>query len=414
MIKQNFYSNGSRQGNAQQLEATQAVHTGNGVSGVVAVVGNLADAQLGFRSELIKDMVAAGYKVLLFASDFDHKTRARTQALGAEAIDYPMSRTGLNPFNDLYCTWVLYRLFKRHKVTVSFCSFAKPVVWGTLAAWLAKVPKRIAKIEGLGRNFVVPPEGVKFKQRLVRRVLLGLYAISLPKAHTVYVLNPDDKHDLTVTYGLKIKNIDVLGGIGVCLGHYAYTRPPTDKLRFIFVGRLLSEKGIHYYLQAAEQIKETHPEVEFIVLGQPDGKHGVSRSELLHYVRRGVITYPGQVDNVVEWLTSSSVFVLPSYYREGVPRSTQEAMAVGRAIITTDMPGCRETVQHAVNGYLIAPYSASELDAAMQLFVNDPDKAARMGCESRRLAEMSFNVRHINSKILKTIECKEPMESLTQ
>lgn len=368
------------------------------------MVGNLAETQLGFRGELIKDLIANGCKVLLFSSDYTDKTRTQAKAIGAEPIDYPMCRKGLNPLRDIHSTWVLYRLFKKYKVTISFCSFAKPVIWGTIAAWMAGVPKRIAKIEGLGRNFVEPPGGIKLKQRLIRGAMLWLFALSLPKAHKVYVLNKDDKHDLLKTYKLKIPNIEVIGGIGVCLAQYPYVPPKTDKLRFIFVGRLLDQKGIRYYLQAAETIKNAHKDVEFIVLGQPDGRGGgVTRQELMRYVQTGVITYPGQVDNVVEWLNHCNVFVLPSYYREGVPRSTQEALAVGRAVITTDMPGCRETVNDSINGYLVPPHDQKALERAMKAFVTSPELAQSMGLESFKMAREKFDVRKINRRILRDL-----------
>lgn len=371
----------------------------------IAVVGTLAETMLGFRADLLKTMVAAGHQVFAFATDYDEHSITAVKALGVTPVSYRLSRFSLNPLADLKTSWQLYKLFKLHRISLSFCYFAKPVIYGSLAAWLAKVPLRVAKIEGLGRAFTVPATGLTLKNKIIRRVQVALYQLSLPTTHCVFLLNQDDKTDLIDQYQIKLKQLCVLKGIGVELDNFPVMPVASSPLRFIFVGRLLNEKGIRYYLAAAEQLKKRYPEVEFIVLGQPDsGTEALSASELDYYVSNKIVRYPGKVMNVIPYLVKSSVFVLPSYYREGVPRSTQEAMAIGRAIITTDAPGCRETVEQGKNGFLVPVHDQEALEQAMLFFIQQPEKICQMGRYSRKLAEQHFDVHKTNARIMKLLK----------
>lgn len=357
---------------------------------------------LGFRGELIRDIVRAGHQVYAFATNYTPKTERAILAMGAIPVAYRMGRLSTNPVADLTSTLQLYRLLKSYGITCCFSYFTKPSIWGTTAAWMAGVPLRVAKIEGLGRVFTPGPGGFSIKKRLLQRVIKTLFRFSLSKAHHLFVLNHDDQKDL-IAMGVQKPAPCMIGGIGVCLSQYPFKPPVVAPLRFIFIGRLIPEKGIRYFLDAAKALKQRYPKAEFIVLGAPDDKHGITKAELKELVKSGTITYPGPVENVVPWLAKSSVFVLPSYYREGVPRSTQEALAMGRPVITTNMPGCRETVQHGVNGYLVAPHNQHELEAAMLQFIQHPEQIAPMGQASHKLAVERFNVRKINQTILNTL-----------
>lgn len=354
---------------------------------------------LGFRGELIRDMVRAGHEVYAFATNYSPKTEQAILAMGAFPVKYRMGRLSTNPAADLLSTWQLYRLLKSYSITCCFSYFTKPSIWGTTAAWLAGVPVRVAKIEGMGRVFTPEVHGFSLKKRLLQKVIRGLFRFSLRKAHHLLVLNHDDQQEL-MAMGITDPAPNMVGGIGVCLNRYPFTAPVAEPLRFVFVGRLIPEKGIRYFLDAAKSLKARYPNIEFIVLGAPDDKRGITKAELKQLVSDKIITYPGPVDDVVPWLAKSSVFVLPSYYREGVPRSTQEALAMGRPVITTDMPGCRETVQHEVNGYLVGPHDQHGLEAAMLRFIREPESIAQMGRASHQIAVERFDVRIINQKIL--------------
>src|SRR5690554_5807308 len=307
----------------------------------------------------------------------------------------------MNPLTDLKNAWAWYCRLKSLKPDYVFCYFAKPVIWGALAARLAGIQHRYGMLEGLGYYFTDDPNGNSRKKNLVRAILVALFRFSLPMLKGLVVLNPDDKRDLIEKYRIRQKNVMVLGGIGVDLEEYAYSGPDTSSLRFVFVGRLLAEKGINEYLKASEIVKRRYPQVEFLILGRPDpGNPGsVDEAYLDKLVSEGVVIYPGSVANVAEWLAGSSVFVLPSYYREGVPRSTQEAMAIGRPVITTDVPGCRETIVDGENGYKVPPHNPEALAGAMERFVVRPELICSMGRRSRELAERDFNVEKVNQRL---------------
>lgn len=374
----------------------------NGVE-QIAMVGTLADTMLGFRGELIRELIAAGHTVYAFAIDYTPATEQKIRQMGARPVSYKMGQLSANPLSDLRATFQLKKLFRKHRITLSYCYFSKPAIYGTLAAKLAGVPKRVAKIEGLGRVFTESPMGDGAKKRALRRVMAWLFSISLPHAHTVFVLNQGDKDDLQ-RFSPNIPEPTLLGGIGVCMKRYPFRPPVIEPVRFIFIGRLLPEKGVRYFVNAAQAIKKRHPSAEFILVGAPDNKPGaINKAELEQLVAQGTVLWPGPVDDVVPWLAKSSVFVLPTYYREGVPRSTQEALATGRPVITTRMPGCRKTVREGINGYLVEPHDQTGLENAMLKFIHNPDLIPTMGIASCRLAREAFDVRIINQTIMREI-----------
>ncbi len=315
-----------------------------------------------------------------------------------------MSRGGLDPLADFKSIRELRRKIEEIGPDIVLCNFVKPAIYGTIAAKQAKVPRVVAMLEGLGSAFTVPPQGLTLKKKLIQKIQILLYSIALPKSDVVIFLNPDDPKDLLEKYKIKA-NFKILGGIGVDLNEYMYTEAPSHPISFIFIGRLLGEKGIFEYLQAAEKIKRKYPKVEFKVLGGIDKARslGIKQSDLQYYIDNKIVICPGFVNNVNQWLKNSSVFVLPSYYREGVPHSTQQAMASGRAIITTDVPGCRETVVVNENGFLIPKWDVEMLVQKMEYFILNPTKIIEMGKKSRQIAEEKYDEKVVNKKLLDMI-----------
>lgn len=366
----------------------------------IDLVGHSASSTLSFRTPLIRDLIVAGAHVRVLAPDWTSVQLAELDALGAKGLGYPLARTGLNPLQDVLTLWHLWRHFCRTQPDVVFTYAAKPNVWGTLAAAWAGVPRRVAMVEGLGYAFTAAGQGRWVpKQRFLKAVLAVLYRLAFRCAHKVVVLNPDDARDLERWCGLPSEKTVLLGGIGVPLDEWPSAPAHIEPVTFTLVARMLREKGVLEFLHAAERVKKHHPKVRFILLGGLDSNPGgVSAADLHPWVERGIVDWPGQVD-VKPWLKQTSVFVLPSY-REGVPRSTQEAMAMARPVITTDVPGCRDTVVDGVNGFMIPPQDVGALVQAMERFIVEPELIARMGAESRRLAEERFDVRMINRKLI--------------
>jgi len=368
----------------------------------IVLLGTVSSSIFGFRKPLLQSLVEEGHDVYILTTDLTPETRRRAKdELNVSAEKYTLSRTGLNPIVDIRNAWRLYRHLKIARPDYVFCYFAKPVIWGAVAARFAGVKYRFGMLEGLGYYFTDDPEGNSRKKRSIRRVQIELFRLVLPSLSGLVVLNPDDKSDIVVKYGVRQNNVMVLGGIGLDFLEFPHSEPDVSRVRFVFVGRLLAEKGINVFLRAAEQVKQRYPEAEFVILGEPDlaNPGSVDGSYLNQLVENGTVINPGLVSNVAEWLASSSVFVLPSYYREGVPRSTQEAMAIGRAIITTDVPGCRETIWDGENGFMVPPHNPQAVAKAMEKFISDPDLILSMGQRSRALAEQFFNATEVNQRL---------------
>lgn len=381
----------------------------------IVIIGTTGCGIIGFRRELIQALVNKGCQVYAFANSYTAQQKAAAYALGAVPLTYSINRTGINPLADLWGMVKLSQQIKDINPTIVFSYFSKPVIFGTLAAKLAGVKRIVAMLEGLGSMFTEQPEGYSKKVRLLQKVQILLYKISLPLATKIIFLNPDDPRDLIVKNKIKVKKVAVLGGIGLSLTHYPYVKPQTSPVSFLFIGRLLKEKGIREFMSAAKLVKKDAPHITFTVLGELDqGNLGsLKKSELEELVSSGVINYLGQVDDVPHHIANSSVFVLPSY-REGVPRSTQEAMAIGRPVITTDVPGCRETVVSGVNGFLIKPWCAQELAEKMRYFIAHPEMIEPMGLASYRIAQEKFDANEVNERLITLLTGSTSVETVSE
>lgn len=369
----------------------------------VIVIGTVASSFYGFRADLIRAMREKQYTVYAFTSEYTDSDLKKIESLGAIPMTYELNRGGVNPLSDIVATYKLSKKIREIKPDLVFSYFSKPVIFGTIAAKLAKVPKIIGMLEGLGYTFTEQPEGLAKKTELIKKVQVLLYKFALPQLDKLIFLNPDDPKDLIDEYAINVRKVKVLGGIGLNLKEYPYQ--PINNIQqpinFLFIGRLLKEKGIHDFLNAAKIVKEKYPETQFTVLGaiDPYNLGALMQSELDKLISSNIIDYPGHVDSVKDWIANSDVFVLPSY-REGVPRSTQEAMAIGRAVITTDVPGCRETVVDGVNGFIVPRWNPEALADKMIYFIEHPEKIQTMGEASHEIAIEKFDANKVNQKLM--------------
>lgn len=371
----------------------------------ISIVTNSAFTLSNFRGPLIRRMVDRGIRVYALAPDYNAATRAAVEALGAEPVDISLDRTGMRIGRDVADIVRLARTFRRLHPDLVFCYFIKPVIYGTIAAWLARVPRRYSLVAGLGYVFARTGDSESAKRRLLRSVVSRLYRTAFSLNRRVFLQNDDDLEILCDSGVLKRDKAVLLNGTGVDLEYFAEGPPVTSPVTFILVARLLREKGIVEYVDAARRIKAQHPNVRFLLVGAVDENPAALRQdEVRSWVGEGLIEWPGRVSDVREWLANSSVFVLPSYYREGKPRSTQEALALGRPVITTDAPGCRDTVVEGVNGFKIPVRNSLALEAAMRRFIDQPELIVSMGKESRQLARELFNVHEINALMFKAME----------
>lgn len=369
----------------------------------IAFIGTVASSFYGFRADLIRTLLKKGHQVYAFTSEYTAEDLKKIEKLGATPITYTLNRGGLNPLADIVATYRLSKKIKEINPDLVFSYFSKPVIFGTLAAKLAKAPRVVGMLEGLGYTFTEQPKGLGKKTQLIKKIQVFLYKIALPQLDQLIFLNPDDPKDLLEKYAINVKKVEVLGGIGLNLQDYPY-QPLSNihlPLKFLFIGRLLKEKGIHEFVQAAKLVKKIYPDTEFTVLGAIDHHNlgALQQTELDSLISSNIIQYPGHVSNIKDWIADSHVFVLPSY-REGVPRSTQEAMATGRAIITTDVPGCRETVINTKNGFIVPKWNPEALAEKMIYFIENLEQTQVMGAESYKIAVEKFDAEKVNQRLV--------------
>ena len=369
----------------------------------IAIIGTIASSLYCFRADLITALIKQNHTVYAFTSDYTQEELVKIAALGAIPMIYRLNRGGLNPWSDMKTTYILSKKIKKIAPDIVLSYFSKPVIFGTLAAKMAKVPQVIGMLEGLGYSFTDQPEGINKKTKLIKKIQVFLYRIALPQLDKIIFLNADDPKDLLDEYQIKVRQVEVLGGIGLNLNEYNYQSVVNAQapIKFLFIGRLLKEKGIHDFISAVKKVKEKYPETQFTVLGEIDISNpgALQQAELDELISLKIVNYPGHVDNVKDWIASSHVFVLPSY-REGVPRSTQEAMAIGRPVITTDVPGCRETVVDGINGFLVERWNPQALAEKMLYFIEYPEQIESMGYESYKIAKDKFDADKVNKRLL--------------
>jgi glycosyltransferase involved in cell wall biosynthesis len=365
----------------------------------IFVLASFAQSLSVFRGPLLAAMKSAGGDVHVGAPDLlcDGKIVGVMHHLGSSCHHVPMARTGFNPFQDALTMLAAFAVLRRLRPTHFLGYTAKPVIYGTLAAWLARVPHRTALITGLGYAFAANPVGT---QKLLQTIVRLLYKIALVRATLVIFQNPDDRA-LFIDLGLvAMFKTAIVNGSGVHLDQFAPKSLPSGSCQFLLIARILKDKGIYEYVKAARDVKARYPQAEFHLAGWIDSNpQAIAQCDLDAWIAEGLITFHGRLDDVREVLAQCHVYVLPSY-REGTPRTVLEAMATGRAIVTTDAPGCRETVVDGDNGFLVPVADAGALAHAMARFLDEPELASRMGRRSRMIAEEKYDVHAVNVHML--------------
>jgi glycosyltransferase involved in cell wall biosynthesis len=363
----------------------------------VLIVGSFAPSLVRFRGELIEAIIDQGHSVVAAAPDIDAATCKQLRALGARPRQIPLRNTSLNPFSLLHSLRAMKALIGSDRPDVVIAYGIKPVIVTALVGHSRNVGTIVSIITGVGYAFT---EGREFKRLVSRTAASLLYRAALGRSDVIIFLNPDDEQLFRELRLVKASRAtDRLDGEGLNLADFPPT-PLPDRVSFLMIARLLKDKGIREFGEAARRIKAACPDLPVTLVGPFDpSPDSLDEAELEDLIRCGV-DYRGAVDDVRPAIAECSVYVLPSY-REGTPRSVLEAMSMGRPIITTDAPGCRETVNDGENGFLIPPRDAESLFRAMMRFVEEPGLAKRMGPKSRRLAEAKYDVRKVNEKLLR-------------
>jgi glycosyltransferase involved in cell wall biosynthesis len=362
----------------------------------VLIIGSYAPSLVQFRGPLIASIVALGHKVIAAAPDISADTAAALQRLGAEPVDLPIVNVSLNPFATLRSLNKTRLLIKKCSPDVVISYTIKPVILGAIMGRALGVRRIVSLITGLGFAFT---DGREAKRVLARAAASFLYKRALSKSDEIIFQNPDDAA-LFRELGLIPKGREprVINGSGVDLDHFKLAPLPTAP-SFLMIARLRKDKGVREYAAAAKRLKQLHPDLPIALVGYVDpSPNSLSPAEISELAESGV-DFRGRMEDVRPALMQACVYVLPSY-REGTPRSVLEAMAMGRAIITTDAPGCRQTVSNGQSGILVPVRDPDALFLAMLRFVQEPSLAPAMGAAARKLAEERFDVHAVNAKIL--------------
>jgi glycosyltransferase involved in cell wall biosynthesis len=365
----------------------------------ILLITNAAKFMTTLRLPFLKELMKRDYNIIL-AVPYDKDSFEKLQKLNIKLVPFEMTQKGMNPFVEFACWLRMRKIIRSYKP--DFCVFytIKPNIYGSLAARFSKI-KYFASITGLGYVFTGNTTIHKILQFFIKR----LYKVALKDSERVIFSNPDDSHYFLTQKIISADKSCVINGEGIDLDAYPFTKANIEApISFLLLARLIKDKGIYEFVEAARFLKKKYKNVEFSIGGNIDNNPtAIKQSELDNWINEGVINYLGYLTDVRDAIKASTVFVLPSY-REGLPTSVLEAMSMGRAIITTDAPGCRETINDGVGGYLVPVRNAEKLTEAMEKFIADPTLAIRMGQESRRIAEEKFDVRKINQIILKAMQ----------
>ena len=362
------------------------------------IIAGEPNSFINFRGELIKALIAKGFELHLIAPSLTQLISVNTKlkALGANLHNVPMSKAGTSLFKDIQTLYYLFVVLRKIKPDYVLSYTIKPVIYGLIAARLGGVKKRIALVTGLGYAFISA-------NNLLHQLVINLYKLALVKSHIVFFQNPDDQAlflNLGITQNLKTV---LVNGSGVDVTYFAQSPPPNGGLNFLMVARLLGDKGVREYVTAAKSIKLLYPNVFFNLAGWIDeNPNAIKQLELDEWISSGTIKYLGKLTDVRPAIMNCNVFVLPSY-REGTPRTTLEAMSIGRAIITTNAPGCRETVINGLNGFLVEVKSSESLIEAMMQFVSNPALCEIMGNESHTIALEKYDVHKVNQQMFQAM-----------
>lgn len=325
----------------------------------------------------------------------------KIEALGVPFIPLPLERKGINPKADLVLLWTLYRWYRRERPDVVHHFTIKPVIYGSLAARMAGVPRIVNTVTGLGYVFL---EGGR---TWLRTVVERLYWLALASADATFFQNREDKDRFVTRRLIPERRARLLPGSGVDLAFFHPDRVPSleppARGPVLLASRLLRQKGVYEFIEAARLVQAEQPEVRFELLGERDERNPtvVPEADLKTWVQEGVVTWHRKTDDVRPFLAQAAIVVLPSQGGEGIPRVLLEAAAMAKPVIVTDVTGCREVVENGVNGLLIPPRDPKALAAAIMCLITDHERRVRMGKAGRSKVEHEFSETMVLDQVLK-------------
>ncbi|AKH42855.1 glycosyltransferase involved in cell wall biosynthesis [Altererythrobacter atlanticus] len=365
----------------------------------ILVHSSLAYSLVNFRGALLAALVAEGHDVIATAPDRDDDIEAKLAAMDVKFEQIPMARASLSPFKDLQTLWAYVRMMRRHKPDVVISYTQKPIIYGGLATRLAGKARYYVIMSGLGFIFSEASDARTGLRKLVSR----MYREAIRKARTVFVFNSDDRSEM-LRHGIVSgeQRVVQVPGSGVDTRRFLARPIRQDPPVVLMIARLMRDKGVKEFVEAAKIVKQRIPAARFQILGrlEEDNPTGISKDELAQWCSEGVIELLPETRDVRPYLEEATIFSLPSYYREGLPRTILEALSSGRPVVTTDLPGCRDAINHRQNGLLVPPRDPQALADAVLEMLADPARLEAMSVAARDLAERKYDVRRVNEALI--------------
>lgn len=367
----------------------------------VLIIASYGPSLINFRFDLIKKLLSKGHKVSVASTKdgFTENLQKKLIDLDIKIEFFLLSRSNLKLLENFGSLFAIYKIIKNLKPDVVMSYTSKPVIFSGICLRFFPKIKYFPLITGLGSIFT---EVNLIRNFFIKYLVIYLYKLSLKSSVNIIFQNKDDQ---LLFLELKIINqkqpSSIVNGSGINLNSYPLFELPSKPV-FLMIARLLISKGIREYIEAAKIVKANFPNVRFQLMGKlENNSFYINRNELVSWIDQGLIEYLGEVDSVQSTLQSCRYFILPSYYREGVPRSILEALSTGRPIITTDTPGCRETVTHEKNGLLVEPKNPTALADAMIKLIKEKDEVIKkMAEESYLKAKNKFEINKVNKSML--------------
>lgn len=350
-----------------------------------------------FRGDLIKEIQKNGYEVFVTLPNGDNLDKIKELNLKYEII--PLTKHGLNFFEDIKYLFKLSSFIKEIKPDKILAYTVKPIIYGSIASKIVSNKNFYSMMTGSGYVFI----STSFKAKILNLIVKNLYRIAFKISKKIIFFNVDDLNNFVERKIASKEKSFIVNGSGVNLEKFK-PMPYPENITFFMLSRLLKSKGVIQYLEGCKRIREKYPQVRCMLLGKiekmPDA---IPENRIMHYVKNGYVELFGETDNVLDYYKKTSVYILTSF-REGVPRTILEAMACARPIITTDVPGCRETVVDGYNGFIIPLNDVDKLFEKMEYFIENKNKIEKMGKNSYNLCVEKFDVRKINKEIMGIME----------
>lgn len=365
----------------------------------IAVLSSHTSSLFWFRMDMMKDFIKRGHTVIALGSEPEGKWKKEFENYNIDYRQIYVERNGMNPIKDLKTLKLLYTFMRKERPDKVFAYQAKTVIYGSIAAKLNGILDVYPLIAGLGSVF----RGDGFKNKIVKTIMKIEYWAACKCSNRVFFQNKDDKNEFIQNGLVKDEKTVLINGSGVDLEKFKPVQLPAEAA-FLYIGRLIKDKGIIEYLEACREIKDKHSKVRCLLVGPFDSNPSALKpEELKPYIESGVIEYFGEQSDVRPFISQCSTYILPSYH-EGTPKTVLEAMAMGRSIITSDAPGCRETVVEGLNGYLVKIKDIKSLSNKMEYLIANRELCTNMGRESAKIAREKYDVRVVNQSIILTMD----------